>query len=79
MLWIYPKPNGELDIAAQLGQLDGDITSHDFVEYVCSGETVLEMHLNWKLGNDTFGETYHFRKLHEDTLGQICYGDSLSY
>ena len=79
MLWIHPKPNSELDIAAQLGQLDDEITSHDFARYVYSGETVLEMNLNWKLANDTFGETYHFQKLHRDTLGQIFYGDNLSY
>jgi phenylpropionate dioxygenase-like ring-hydroxylating dioxygenase large terminal subunit len=79
MLWIHPKPDGELNIAAQLGQLDEEITSHDFARYVYSGETVLEMNLNWKLANDTFGETYHFQKLHRDTLGQIFYGDNLSY
>ena len=45
MLWIHPKPKGELDIAAQLGQLDDEITSHDFARYVYSGETVLELSL----------------------------------
>ena len=49
------------------------------LRHVYSGETVLEMNLNWKLANDTFGETYHFQKLHRDTLGQIFYGDNLSY
>ena len=37
------------------------------------------MNLNWKLANDTFGETYHLQKLHRDTLGQIFFGDNLSY
>jgi phenylpropionate dioxygenase-like ring-hydroxylating dioxygenase large terminal subunit len=37
------------------------------------------MKLNWKLANDTFGETYHFQKLHKHTLGQMFYGDNLSY
>jgi len=37
------------------------------------------MNLNWKLANDTFGETYHFHKLHKDTVGRIFYGDALDY
>ena len=43
------------------------------------GETSINMRLNWKLANDTFGETYHFQKLHKDTVGRIFYGDALSY
>ena len=51
----------------------------DWSTLVYSGESVLDMKLNWKLANDTFGETYHFQKLHKNTLGQIFYGDNLSY
>ena len=46
---------------------------------VYMGETVIDSQLNWKLANDTFGETYHFQRLHKDTLGQIFYGDNLAY
>ena len=35
------------------------------------------MNLNWKFANDTFGETYHFGKLHSDTLGQLYHGNNL--
>jgi hypothetical protein len=37
------------------------------------------MQLNWKLATDTFGETYHFKRLHKDTLANNFHGDVLSY
>ena len=37
------------------------------------------MKLNWKFANDTFGETYHFGKLHKDTLGRLYYGNNLHF
>ena len=40
---------------------------------------MIEKRLNWKLANDTFGETYHFSRLHKNTLGQVFYGDALGY
>ena len=64
---------------ALLGSLDEEVITYDFGRWVYRGETVIEMNLNWKLANDTFGETYHFQKLHKDTLGQLFYGDNLSY
>ena len=46
-----------------------------FGELVRMGETVIEGRLNWKLANDTFGETYHFSRLHKNTLGQVFHAD----
>ena len=43
------------------------------------GERVLDKPLNWKLANDTFGETYHFKRLHRNTLGQLFHGDALCF
>ncbi len=79
MLWVHPQPDGELDIAALLGPLDEEFSTHNFADYVYVGENLIEMNLNWKLANDTFGETYHFQKLHRNTLGQLFYGDNLAY
>jgi len=80
LLWVHPKPDGELDVTKLLGPLLADeIASWNFQEMRYLGESVIDMNLNWKLANDTFGETYHFQKLHKDTLGQIFYGDNLAY
>ncbi|MGB1740680.1 MAG: aromatic ring-hydroxylating oxygenase subunit alpha [Pseudomonadales bacterium] len=77
LLWVHPKPDGQLDIDEVLSGLAGEIASYDLGAMVYGGEKVIDMQLNWKLANDTFGETYHFQKLHKNTLGQIFLGNNL--
>ncbi|MEQ8692442.1 MAG: SRPBCC family protein [Pseudomonadales bacterium] len=78
LLWVHPNVEGKLDIDDLLGQTLADefasfnISNHKFV-----GAKTIEMDLNWKFANDTFGETYHFGKLHKDTLGRLYYGNNL--
>ena len=79
VLWVHPQPDGTIDLDAQLGPLAEEMAGFNFGQLVYAGESVLDMRLNWKLANDTFGETYHFQKLHKNTLGQLFYGDNLSY
>jgi phenylpropionate dioxygenase-like ring-hydroxylating dioxygenase large terminal subunit len=79
MLWVHPQPAGKLDIDGLLGPLIEELASHKLDELKFTGEKKIEMNLNWKLANDTFGETYHFDKLHKDTLGQVYYGNNLAY
>ena len=43
------------------------------------GESEIKGRLNWKLANDTFGESYHFKRLHRNTLGNVFHGDVLAY
>ncbi len=79
LLWVHPKPEGNLQIDDLLGALAPEIAHWDFGRMVFVGESVIDMKLNWKLANDTFGETYHFQKLHKNTLGQLFHGDVLAY
>ena len=79
LLWVHPRADGSIDLGAQLAGLGPEIASWGFGDLVPLGESVIEGNLNWKLANDTFGETYHFQRLHKDTLGQIFYGDALGY
>lgn len=79
LLYVHPKPDGAVDVDALLGGLAPEIANWKFGKLVRSGETTIEKRLNWKLANDTFGETYHFQKLHKQTLGQLFYGDNLAY
>lgn len=78
-LWIHPQPGGHLDVDALLGPMAEELASGEFGDLVYGGGSVINMKLNWKLANDTFGETYHFQKLHKNTLGQVFYGDNLAY
>ncbi|MEM1433014.1 MAG: aromatic ring-hydroxylating dioxygenase subunit alpha [Pseudomonadota bacterium] len=79
MLIVHPRAEGTVDTDALFGTLDDELGDWQPGRYQYAGETVIERDLNWKLANDTFGETYHFSRLHKDTLGQLFYGDALSY
>ena len=79
LLWVHPKPGSDLDVEMLLGDLASELGNWKFERMNYVGETTIDMRLNWKLANDTFGETYHFHKLHKDTVGKIFYGDALSY
>jgi len=79
LLWVHPRRDGVIDLDTQLAGLEEEIASWDFGRLRFHGESVIEGDLNWKLANDTFGETYHFERLHRNTLGQINYGDALAY
>ncbi len=78
-LWAHPQPDGKLDVDALLGDLAPELESWNLGEFVLTDESTLEKRLNWKLANDTFGETYHFARLHKNTLSRIFYSDALSF
>lgn len=78
-LFVHPKPEGTIDPDALLGGLAPELESWDWGRLVNGGEVTYDMGLNWKLAIDTFGETYHFKRLHKNTLGQVFYGDVQCY
>ncbi|MFT7220645.1 MAG: phenylpropionate dioxygenase-like ring-hydroxylating dioxygenase large terminal subunit [Candidatus Azotimanducaceae bacterium] len=78
LLWVHPQPGGELDIDELLGTpLSEELASYHLGDLVHGGSKTITMNLNWKLANDTFGETYHFGKLHRNTLAKIYPGNNL--
>ena len=79
LLWVHPKADGAIDLEAQLGDLGVEMEHWNFGDYVFMGETEIKGRLNWKLANDTFGESYHFKRLHRNTLGNVFHGDVLGY
>ncbi|GMN02580.1 aromatic ring-hydroxylating dioxygenase subunit alpha [Erythrobacter sp. MTPC3] len=80
ILFVHPKPDAELNVEGLLGsELLEELEDWNFADYVHVADLEIDMKLNWKLANDTFGETYHFPKLHKDTLGQLFYGNNLAY
>lgn len=78
-LWVHPQPDGAIDVPALLGELDEELASWSVAGHVFSGQRRLDKRMNWKLANDTFGETYHFKRLHRETLGQLSHGDVIAY
>ena len=79
LLWVHPDPHGNLDPELLLGELGPEIDSWNLSQQVFTDESILNKNLNWKLANDTFGETYHFTRLHKNTVSRIFYGDALAY
>lgn len=79
LLFVHPKADGALDVDALLGDLAPELAHWDIGKRAYVGETTIDMKLNWKLANDTFGETYHFSRLHKKTLGRLFYGDAVAY
>jgi phenylpropionate dioxygenase-like ring-hydroxylating dioxygenase large terminal subunit len=78
LLWVHPDVDGKLDIDKLLGaDLAAEFASYGISNHTYVGEKTIEMDLNWKFANDTFGETYHFGKLHKNTLGRLYYGNNL--
>ena len=78
LLWVHPQPDGHLDIDELLGKtLAEELASYDLGGLAHGGVKTITMNLNWKLANDTFGETYHFAKLHKNTLAKIIPGNTL--
>ena len=77
LLWMHPQVDGGLDIDELLGDLAGELASYDMAAHANVGKKSIDMKLNWKFANDTFGETYHFGKLHRNTLGKLYYGNNL--
>jgi phenylpropionate dioxygenase-like ring-hydroxylating dioxygenase large terminal subunit len=74
-LWVHPDPDGTLAPDALLGGLADEFDSWRFGDLVYGGRSTYAMPLNWKLANDTFGESYHFKRLHKDSLAAVFEGD----
>ena len=79
MLWVHPNPDAQLDVNELSGGLARELASFSMPSQTAVGQTTISKALNWKLANDTFGETYHFGKLHKDTLGRLYYGNNLHF
>ena len=78
-LWVHPDPRGTIDADQLFAGLSDDMDSWQFGNLIHADETSYDMRLNWKLATDTFGETYHFKRLHRNTLAQMFHGDVLAY
>ena len=80
MLWVHPSASGKIDINKIMGaKLSKELKSFDLSNYHYAGGRTIDKKLNWKLANDTFGETYHFGKLHKNTINEIYQGNNLHF
>lgn len=79
LLWVHPQPDGEIEVDALLGGLAEEFDTWRFDRLQNVGYDSYEKRMNWKLGIDTFGETYHFPTLHRNTLAPNFHGNVQTY
>jgi phenylpropionate dioxygenase-like ring-hydroxylating dioxygenase large terminal subunit len=79
LLFVHPQPDATLDVDDLLGGLAEEFEAWGWDEMVPFGHDTYETPMNWKLGIDTFGETYHFASLHAQTLYPSFYGNVQTY
>ena len=80
LLWVHPRTDGQIDVDELLGDLAPELADYDCGGFLpMGGDTAFEKRANWKLINDSFGETYHFARLHKKTVANMVHGDVLGY
>ena len=80
LLIVHPRVDGVIDEDALFGDGFGaELDAWDLGQADYRGESVLDMPVNWKIANDTFGEIYHFATLHKNTLANLLHGDAATY
>jgi phenylpropionate dioxygenase-like ring-hydroxylating dioxygenase large terminal subunit len=74
LLWVSGTPG--IDIPSQpLQGAEVDLAGFDLADHRLFASTTFTRPINWKLVIDTFLEVYHVPVLHEQTLGDLIYGD----
>jgi phenylpropionate dioxygenase-like ring-hydroxylating dioxygenase large terminal subunit len=79
LLVVHPQVDGTLDVDEMLGALASELASWDLGSASYLGGSTIDMGLNWKIANDTFGENYHFHTLHKSKLDNLFHGDATAY
>jgi len=79
LLWVHPNPEGSIDLDSLLGGLVPEFEAYGWDRLLNLGYDTYDVRLNWKLAMDTFGETYHFSKLHKDSLALSFHGNVQAY
>ena len=79
LLWVGADPQMRFDIDDLLGDLGPELATWELGESVYQWDVRYDTPMNWKLAVDTFGETYHFNRLHRNTLADFIYGNCQLY
>lgn len=70
---------GPLDIESYLGEFARELEMLDLGTAKPIKRSRLDAAANWKYAVDTYGESYHLRTLHPDTVGKAAVNDTMVY
>jgi phenylpropionate dioxygenase-like ring-hydroxylating dioxygenase large terminal subunit len=76
LVWGCLTPGAPLDIAAYIGSFDEDLAGFGLEEAHFLCQEVTAQQFNWKIGVDTFLESYHFGVLHRNSIGPLFQHDT---
>ena len=80
LLFVHPDPDGIIDVEGLLTpEFAAELESWKLDELVVADRDNYDVACNWKLANDTFGETYHFPALHQNTINLGFHGNVSCY
>jgi phenylpropionate dioxygenase-like ring-hydroxylating dioxygenase large terminal subunit len=79
MIWIGTRAGLPLDVDGLLDGAAGDLAAYGLGSYHHYETRVLRREINWKLAVDTFGETYHLRYLHPDTVSPLFHSNRATF
>ena len=75
-IWVCPTPGKTFDVADLLGeQMDQEMAAYRFDGYYHYETKHITRKMNWKVAVDTFLESYHFAKLHRDSIAPLIHGN----
>jgi phenylpropionate dioxygenase-like ring-hydroxylating dioxygenase large terminal subunit len=79
MIWVGPRPGLALDIDRLLDGVAEDLAAYRLDACHHYETRTLHRAMNWKLAIDTFGETYHLRHLHPDTVSPLFHSNRATF
>jgi len=71
LIFVRQSPGAPIDVDATLGGLAPELANYGLERFTHFQSNDLEWGLNWKLGIDTFLESYHFSVLHNKSIHPI--------
>ncbi|MGE5270069.1 MAG: aromatic ring-hydroxylating oxygenase subunit alpha, partial [Thiohalocapsa sp.] len=79
MIWVGARPGLLLDVDGLLDGVADDLAAYNLASYHHYETRTLTRAMNWKLAIDTFGETYHLRHLHPDTVSPLFHTNRATF
>jgi phenylpropionate dioxygenase-like ring-hydroxylating dioxygenase large terminal subunit len=80
LIWVIANSKAQaIDLDTHVGDLGAELALWQIEEWEYLDHVDHPVKANWKIVMDGFGENYHFKYLHKDTLGQRMIGTTFSH